>query len=118
MSITKDERRLRRKKSIRNNISGTIEKPRLTVFKSNKHIYAQIIDDENGKTLCSASTIDKDYKGPKGCNLQSAKAVGELLAERAKAKNITKVIFDRNGYIYHGKIKALADACREKGLIF
>jgi large subunit ribosomal protein L18 len=118
MAVDKQERRIRRKKSIRNVISGTECRPRLTVFKSTKHIYAQIIDDERGVTLCAASTIEKEYKGPKGCNLSSAKAVGELVAERAKLKNIQTVVFDRNGYVYHGKVKALADACREKGLKF
>jgi len=118
MALNKDERRIRRKKSIRNKIEGSSERPRLTIFKSLKNIYAQIIDDEKGITVCSASTMDKEYKGKKGCSIQSAKAVGELLATRAKNAKIDTVIFDRNGYIFHGKVKALADACREKGLKF
>jgi len=118
MSLNKNERRARRKKSIRSRISGTLERPRLTVFKSLKNIYAQIIDDMSGKTLLSCSTMDKEYKGPKGCNIESAKAVGKLLADKAIKNKIETVLFDRNGYVYHGKIKALADACRENGLKF
>jgi large subunit ribosomal protein L18 len=118
MALAKNERRTRRKLSIRNKISGTDIIPRLTVYKSLKNIYAQLIDDEKGVTLCSASTMDKEYSGIKGCNLESAKAVGELLAKKAVGKNITSAVFDRNGYVFHGKIKALADACREKGLKF
>ena len=88
MALNKNERRERRKKSIRNKISGTAETPRLTIFKSLNHIYVQVIDDEKGNTLCSASTKDKEYKGKKGCNIDSAKAVGELLADRCKKLNI------------------------------
>ncbi len=118
MAVSKKDRRVRRKQSIRNTISGTNNRPRLTVSKSLKHIYAQLIDDEKGVTLCSASTVDKEYTGKQGCNLESAKAVGELLAKKAKDQKIKTVVFDRNGYVYHGKIKALADACREAGLKF
>ncbi len=118
MAIKKNERRERRKKVIRNKINGTTERPRLTVYKSLKHIYAQIIDDEKGETICAASTVDKEYKGKQGCNMDSAKSVGELIAKKAKDKKVKTVVFDRNGYIYHGKVKALADACRESGLKF
>jgi large subunit ribosomal protein L18 len=118
MATDKKQRRERRKKSIRNKISGTSDRPRLTVFKSLKHIYAQIIDDEQSQTICSASTMDKEYAGKEGCNMDSAKAVGELLVKRAKDKKIKTVVFDRNGYVYHGKVKALAEACRKGGLKF
>lgn len=118
MALDKKQRRKRRKLNIRSKIKGTADRPRLTIFKSVKNFYAQIIDDEKGVTLCAASTLDKEYKGKKGCNLESAKAVGELIAERAKNKKIKQIVFDRNGYVYHGKVKALADVCREKGLKF
>lgn len=118
MALAKNERRIRRKLSIRSKVSGTTEIPRLTVYKSLKNIYAQLIDDEKGVTLCSASTMDKEYGGKKGCSIESAKSVGELLAKKAASKKIGKAVFDRNGYVFHGKIKALADACREKGLKF
>lgn len=114
------KRRERRKHSIRHGVFGTQERPRLTVFRSVKNIYAQIIDDAKGMTLCEASSMSKELKGklPHGGNLPAAKMVGAVLAERAKAKSIDKVCFDRNGYRYHGRIKALADAAREAGLKF
>jgi large subunit ribosomal protein L18 len=102
---------------IRSKVTGTGERPRLAVFKSLKHVYAQIIDDANGNTIASASTREKDA-GSKGANAAAAKAVGALIAKKAKDKGITRVVFDRGGYLYHGNIKALADAARENGLEF
>lgn len=109
--------RLRRHRRIRGKVSGTPERPRLNVFRSEKHIYAQIIDDVNGVTLCSASTVEKDFEGL-GSNKEAAKKVGMTVAERAKAKGIDTVVFDRGGYIYHGRVAALADGAREGGLQF
>ncbi len=104
---------------IRRKITGTSERPRLCVFRSLNHMYAQVVDDVQGATLVSASTRDKDLKDEgKGGNLKAAKAVGKAIAERAKAKGIEAVVFDRGGYIYHGRVKALADAARESGLKF
>jgi large subunit ribosomal protein L18 len=102
---------------IRRKVSGTAERPRLAVFRSLKSIYAQVIDDASGQTLASASSLEKDA-GTKGANAAAAKAVGALIAKKAKDKGITRVVFDRGGYTYHGKIKALADAARENGLEF
>ena len=109
--------RVRRKRRIRKKISGTPERPRLTVFRSIKHISAQVVDDTTGATLCAASTYEKDFsgKGNKG-NRAAAKLVGEAIAERAKSKGVEKVVFDRNGCLYHGRVKELADAARQKGL--
>jgi len=109
--------RKRRHKRVRAKISGTPERPRLNVFRSEKHIYAQVIDDIMGVTLCSASSVEKDFKGS-GSNKDGAKKVGKLVAERAVAKGIQNVVFDRGGYIYHGRIKELAEAARESGLAF
>ena len=109
--------RKRRHKRVRSKISGTPERPRLNVFRSEKHIYAQIIDDTKGVTLCSASSVEKSFKGS-GSNKEGAKLVGKAVAERAKAKGIEMVVFDRGGYIYHGRVKELADAAREGGLTF
>ncbi len=105
---------------LRANINGTASKPRLSVYRSNMHMYAQIIDDTVGKTIVSASTLDKELKGTleHTNTVEAAIKVGELLAKRAKDKNIDTVVFDRGGYIYHGKVKALADAAREAGLQF
>jgi large subunit ribosomal protein L18 len=103
---------------VRKNLSGTTETPRLNVFKSNSNIFAQIIDDSEGKTLVSASSIDKELKLENGGNIEAASKVGELIAKRAKDKKINKVVFDRGGYLYHGRVKALADAARENGLEF
>jgi large subunit ribosomal protein L18 len=102
---------------IRRKVSGTSERPRLAVFRSLKHIYAQVIDDASGKTLASASSRDED-SATKGANAAAAKAVGALIAKKAKDKGVTRVVFDRGGYLYHGNIKALADAARENGLEF
>ena len=109
--------RKRRHKRVRGKISGTQDRPRLNVFRSDKHIYAQVIDDVNGNTLCAASSLEKDFGGSGG-NKEAAKKVGKLVAERAKAKGIETVVFDRGGYIYHGRVKELAEAAREGGLTF
>jgi len=102
---------------IRRKVSGTAVRPRLAVHYSNQHIYAQVIDDVAGKTLVSASTLDKSFEKASS-NIESAQKVGQLLAERAKGSNISAVVFDRGGHLYHGKIKALADAARDGGLQF
>ena len=109
--------RLKRHKRVRSKISGTPERPRLNVFRSGTNIYAQIIDDVNGATLVSASTVEKEFEGAAG-NCEAAKKVGLLLAERAKAKEIEEVVFDRGGYVYHGRVAALAEGAREGGLKF
>ncbi|MBV8550678.1 MAG: 50S ribosomal protein L18 [Acidobacteriaceae bacterium] len=109
--------RLRIHKRIRSRVSGTQERPRLAVFRSVNHIYAQVIDDQQGHTLAAAASTEKDLRG-KGGNVDGAKLIGKAVAERAKEKGITKVVFDRGGYLYHGRIKALADAAREAGLEF
>ena len=109
--------RLKRHKRVRGKISGTAECPRLNVFRSTKNIYAQIIDDVNGVTLVSANTLEKEFEGATG-NCEAAKKVGAVLAERAKEKGIEEVVFDRGGYVYHGRIAALADGAREAGLKF
>ncbi|MEC6749143.1 50S ribosomal protein L18 [Marinilactibacillus sp. XAAS-LB27] len=117
--ITKpDKNKLRQKRHnrVRRNLSGTAARPRLNVFRSNKHIYAQVIDDVEGVTLASASTLDTDVSGDSKVAL--AASVGKLVAERASEKNVTEVVFDRGGYQYHGRVKALADAARENGLTF
>jgi large subunit ribosomal protein L18 len=115
--IEKKEIRNRIHQRIRRKLSGTKERPRLAVFRSVAHIYAQVIDDVEGRTLVSASSVDKDGK-TKGGNVAAAKAIGKLVAERAKEKGVKQVVFDRGGYQYHGRIKALADAAREAGLEF
>jgi len=109
--------RKKRHKRVRSKIAGTPERPRLNVFRSEKHIYAQVIDDTNGVTLCSASSVEKDFDGI-GSNKEAAKKVGKKVAERAAKKGINTVVFDRGGYIYHGRIKELAEAAREGGLAF
>ncbi|PLY01882.1 MAG: 50S ribosomal protein L18 [Desulfuromonas sp.] len=122
MSIAKQRRdgRLKRKRRVRKKVRGTTEQPRLSVFRSGKHIYAQIIEDVNGNTLAAASTMSKavtqgvKYTG----NVEAAKAVGKAIAEQALSKNIKQVVFDRNGFLYHGRVKALGDAAREAGLSF
>jgi large subunit ribosomal protein L18 len=101
---------------VRRKVRGSAERPRLAIYRSLNHIYAQIIDDDNGLTIVSASTLDKDLKGKSGGNLAAATAVGRAIAERAQAKGITTVVFDRGGYAYHGRVKALAEAAREAGL--
>jgi len=109
--------RKKRHKRVRGKISGTPERPRLNVFRSEKHIYAQVIDDVAGKTLCCASSVEKTFEGTGG-NKDAAKKVGEMIAERAKAKGLETVVFDRGGYLYHGRVKELAEAAREGGLKF
>ncbi|MDM8216482.1 50S ribosomal protein L18 [uncultured Desulfovibrio sp.] len=119
MKVTKNESRLRRKVRIRKKVSGTAERPRLVVFRSNAHIYAQIINDLDGVTLVSASTLALSKTEPGlHCNKSGAESVGKEIARLAKEKNITRVVFDRNGYIYHGRVKAVADGAREGGLEF
>ena len=113
----KKEVRSRIHKRIRRKLRGTGERPRLAVFRSVAHIYAQVINDEDGKTLVAASSVDKENKA-NGGNVAAAKAIGKRVAERAKEKGITRVVFDRGGYQYHGRVKALADAAREAGLEF
>ena len=115
--VNKNAMRLKRHVRVRGKISGTPECPRLNVFRSNANIYAQIIDDVNGVTLVSANTLEKDFEGATG-NIEAAKKVGTILAERAKAKGIEDVVFDRGGYIYHGRVAALAEGAREAGLNF
>jgi large subunit ribosomal protein L18 len=115
---SRNSARLMRHERIRRKISGTSEVPRLSVFRSNKAIYAQIIDDEKQTTLVSASSLDKDLKLENGGNVEAAKKVGKSLAEKAKKAKITKVVFDRGGYLYHGRVAALAEAARENGLEF
>ena len=112
--------RKRKQLSIRNKISGTAERPRLSVYRSNSNIFAQLIDDVNGVTLASASTIDKELSAnvKHGGNVEAAKVVGKAIAERAAAKGITTIVFDRSGYIYTGRVSALAEAAREAGLQF
>ena len=118
--ISKKERRNKIKARIRGKISGTAQRPRLCVFRSNKQIYVQVIDDEQGKTLCAAASNDKDLaaqcKGKTG--VEAAAIVGKAIAERALAKGITAICFDRGGYLFHGRVKSLADAAREGGLVF
>ena len=109
--------RLRRHARVRGKISGTPERPRLSVFRSEKNIYAQIIDDVAGNTLCSASTVEKGFEG-NGGNVEAAKKIGETIAKRALEKGIENVVFDRGGYIYHGRVAALAEGAREGGLKF
>ncbi len=115
---SKNEMREKRHLRIRQNVVGTLERPRLNVFRSNKQIYAQIIDDANHNTLVSASSLDKELALENGSSVEAAKLVGELVAKRALEKNIKKVVFDRGGYLYHGRVKALADGARSVGLEF
>jgi large subunit ribosomal protein L18 len=118
MALTKQARRYRIKKRIRKIVNGTPETPRLSVYRSNKQIYAQIIDDLSGKTLVSASSLDKEIDAGKVNKTEQAAMVGKLIAEKAKKANIEKVVFDRNGYLYHGRVKSIAEAAREGGLKF
>ena len=110
--------RKRRHVRVRNKVVGTAQRPRLNVFRSNSNIFAQIIDDEKGITLVSASSIDKELKLENGGNKEAAQKVGKLIAKRAKEAKISKVVFDRGGYLYHGRVEALAEAARENGLEF
>ena len=118
--LSKDAHRRRVHTRVRTRLAGTPERPRLNVYRSVLHIYAQVIDDRGGRTIASASSVDKEtrksLKG--GGNIASAKAVGKIIADRAKAAGVTQVVFDRGGYKYHGRVKALADAAREAGLKF
>lgn len=115
--VDKKANRIKRHKRVRGKVSGTAQCPRLNVFRSAKHIYAQLIDDNAGVTLVSASTLEKGFDG-NGGNAEAAKKVGEALAKKAKDKGITDVVFDRSGYVYHGRVAALAEGAREGGLNF
>ena len=119
--ITKNDRNAVRKKRhsrVRRKISGTAARPRLNVYRSNKHIYAQLIDDVSGVTIASASTMDKDFGLESKADTEAAAKVGELIASKAGEKNVKSVVFDRGGYLFHGRVKALADSARENGLEF
>lgn len=105
-------------KRIRNKVAGTSERPRLAIFRSVNHIYAQVIDDTKGQTIVSASSTEPDLRGKSGGNVEGAKTIGKLIAERAKEKGVNRVVFDRGGYIYHGRVRSLAEAAREAGLEF
>ena len=120
MKNLKESSRSKRKKRVRSRVQGTQERPRLNIFRSLKHIYAQAIVDESGKTVASASTQSPELRGKlkSSGNVSAAKEVGELIAQKCLDKGIQKVVFDRSGYLYHGRIKALAEAARAKGLIF
>jgi large subunit ribosomal protein L18 len=120
---TKDDRRQRIKYRIRRRVSGTVERPRLTIFRSVSHMYVQVVDDASGKTIASASTVEPSVKGAlqkkaRGGNVEGAKAIGKTIAERLIEKGVKRVVFDRNGFLYHGRVKAVADAAREAGLEF
>ena len=118
--LSKDQQRRRVHARVRMKVDGTPERPRLCIYRSSGHIYTQVIDDRSGRTLVSASSVDKETKKnvKGGGNIASAKAIGKAIADRAKAAGISKVVFDRGGYKYHGRVKALADAAREAGLQF
>lgn len=116
--VNRNEVRKARHARVRNKVTGSNETPRLNVFRSNSNIFAQIIDDAKGETLVSASSIDKELKLENGGNIEAARKVGKLIAERAKKAKISDVVFDRGGYLYHGRVKALAEAARENGLNF
>jgi large subunit ribosomal protein L18 len=121
--INKNETRQKRHTRVRKRVQGTPERPRLNIYRSSNNIYAQVIDDLAGRTLASASSLDASLKSDKaaksaGGNVEAAKSVGTLVAERAKSAGVTKVVFDRGGYLYHGRVQALADAARENGLDF
>jgi large subunit ribosomal protein L18 len=118
MALTKLERRVKIKMRVRKIVSGTADRPRMSVFRSNSEIYAQLIDDANGVTLLAASSKAKEIAGATGTKTEKAALVGKLVAEKAIAAGITTVVFDRNGYLYHGRVKQLADAAREGGLKF
>jgi large subunit ribosomal protein L18 len=116
--VSRNDLRKRIQQRIRKRLRGTAERPRLSVFRSLHHIYAQVIDDRAGRTLAAASSADKDAKIKSGGNVAGAREVGKRVAERARAAGITRVVFDRGGYLYHGRVKALAEAAREGGLEF
>src|ERR1035437_3213755 len=119
-NISREDRRARKHIRVRKTVTGTAERPRLNVFRSSKHIYAQVIDDIKGCTVAAASSLSKELDGQfkTGANKAAARAVGKLIAQKAKEKSVTKVVFDRGGYVYHGRIKELADGAREGGLKF
>ncbi|MBL7963944.1 MAG: 50S ribosomal protein L18 [Flavobacteriales bacterium] len=117
MAFSKTQSRIRIKHRVRRTVNGTTDRPRLSVYRSNKDIYVQIINDEEGRTLASASSL-KDPKAHGAAGMDQAREVGRAIAEKAKAAGIEKVVFDRNGYLYHGRVKALAEAAREAGLNF
>lgn len=118
MALTKEERRLRIKRRIRKIVSGSAERPRMSVYRSNTQISVQLIDDNSGKTLVSVSSLSKEFADKKVTKIEQAAAIGNAVAEKAKAAGIETVTFDRNGYLYHGRVKALADAARNGGLNF
>lgn len=118
MALTKTERRARIKQRVRTIVSGTADRPRLSVFRSNKQIYVQLIDDVQGNTILTVSSKDKDIADKEGSKSEKAAMVGKSVAEKAKAAGIKEVVFDRNGYLYHGRVKQLADAARKGGLKF
>ncbi|MDD9150536.1 MULTISPECIES: 50S ribosomal protein L18 [unclassified Sporolactobacillus] len=120
MITKKDKNAIRKKRHlhVRRRVVGTAERPRLNVFRSSKNIYAQLIDDSKGVTLASSSTVDKAFDLEKGSDVEAAKKIGELIGQRALEKGIETVVFDRSGYLYHGRVKALADGAREAGLKF
>ena len=120
MSLDRAKARSRRHRRVRKKVRGTAERPRLCVFRSNRHISAQVIDDRDGKTVAAASSLEKDLRSSlkSGGNKEAAAKVGQLLAERAVANGVKEVVFDRGSYVYHGRVKALADAAREGGLSF
>jgi len=118
MALTKPQKRNRIKSRVRGKVSGSVERPRLSVFRSNKEIYAQLIDDKNAKVLVSASSREKDLANEKGTKTEIANLVGKKIAEKASSNGFSKIVFDRNGFVYHGRIKALADGAREGGLEF
>jgi large subunit ribosomal protein L18 len=115
--VEKDRKRLKRKIHIRKRISGTVDKPRMSVFRSNRSLYVQVIDDKVGTTIASASTLEKELKAIKR-TVDGAAQLGEIMGKRLLEKNITKVVFDRNGYLYHGVVKAIADGARKAGIQF
>jgi len=116
--VTKKNRRAKIKRRIRSTVSGSADRPRMTVFRSNKEIYVQLVDDMTGNTLVAASSADKGIAGEKGTRTEKAGLVGKLIAEKAKEAGVETVVFDRNGYLYHGRVKALANGAREQGLKF
>ena len=118
MALHKTNARKRRHRRVRKKVEGSAERPRLAVFRSLNHIYAQVIDDASGKTLAAASTVEKEFKGSKSTKSEEAKLVGRLVAERARSAGVEHVVFDRAGFRYHGRVKSLAEAAREAGLDF
>ena len=118
MALSKRERRTRIKYRIRKRVEGTTEKPRLTIFRSNKEIYAQIVDDQKGHTMIAATSHSKEYTAEKVNKIEQAKEVGKMIAQKALASGISQVVFDRNGFLYHGRVKSFAEAAREAGLKF